>query len=196
MCTDVTGSHIQSCVTVNGAGNDTLTSGQRSALGSQFHDFIANHNGADLSGNGKPVSAGAGVSQATASMVGAVSQFVGTAEMQAGGESASNWSKISGIRIDSPGANGFVGALTAAGMSNDGRTMIFTGTNPRGVQNLFSQPSDLARIMMHENNHGNRGDLFQYPGFHDFGIDLPARMMLHRFGLDGGCVGSWTDQRC
>ncbi len=194
VCTDVTGSNIPSCVTVNGAGNNTMTNSQKSELGDQFHDFIAANIGEDITNYGKHVYDANGNSMSSsninASMLRAVSQFVGVAEVSEGDASAARWKGVVGIQYNRGGPR------PTAGLDPD--NVIEMNSL---IDQFMNSPSNPARIMMHEKLHfGEPTTQFEafrsWLYYHQI-LDNQAKSLLKASGLaGGGCVGYVGFSRC
>jgi len=192
VCTDVTGSHIQSCVDVDANGNgDTkdhdLTSTQIASLGNDFHSFIVDHNGENLSANGLPVN-NIGATEQTENLYRAVSQFVGTAR---GGWGDGQWSLTVGTRSALEAAAGPDHkpppgpAWSYSLMGGLAGRHIYAAGDAEGML----RPSNISRAILHETLHSQATsvmDMIIYSfGGHER-LDSQARQLNKDYGF-GKC---------
>ena len=196
VCATATGTHVQSCVGVDGNGdgdvNDhDLTRQQVASLANDFRGFILNNNRNNISRSGATVF---GQDQNEENMTRAVSQFVGAA-MRAGHWPRGMQLQITnseGIRVAEYGAGlpGFSGRGTWA-YSDPLSDVIYLNRDQRGhMQN----PSWLARTLLHEQQHFFLRDYNRHQ--HEL-MDSNARSLLRSFGLDGGgCPAIGTYPAC
>jgi RHS repeat-associated protein len=142
------------CIKVDGDGNgtaepDDLTRDQIRRLERSFAGFIRQHGttgGRDISGFGRRVTEGdQWAPEGAADMLRAVSQVVGYAANQAGGEFARKWAGVGGIQLNRNRAFGFA----AAGLSDSNHILFLASFSSRN----YSNPSLLGRIMIHESLH-------------------------------------------
>lgn len=193
VCTSVTGSNIPACVGVDGNGDgnykdNDLSRGQKSSVASAYHGAIVANRGRDISASGKPVS---GTASATdQAMTRVASQFVGNALTRGGGELGRIWRQMGPIT-----ANKDVGPIAsllnwqpAAGVPlgwRPGRSISISGHRGGLFNSSIYNPSDLARILLHEPRHYLNGGVYLGAGAH-LSLDAAAREQLAREGLGGG----------
>ena len=186
VCTDSTGSHIPACVDVDGNGDGNskdhdLTMSQIESLGNDFHSFIVNHNGDDLSKNGADVF-GDGATSQNGNFIRAVSQFVGSA--------SGGWNGV-GIQMGNSKTMRVLSGNQNLDSSDAGIATVLNNHPVIGlntdVSATFASGGNAARALLHESLH------LKYPGFeftvssHQW-IDTEARRLLKVYGLgDGGC---------
>ncbi len=188
-CTEVTGSQIHACVTVDADfdddGIDDLSRSQLRSLGNQFRGAILNNRGADISDAGEEVTQGGGATTGQAAMVSVATQFIGNADPGA-------FDETDQIYV----GNDYEGAASAPGVFyqdrpsyqgiNGYRGTLLISTHARWARH-FDNPSQLARVLYHEALHPHLGTLFGWGPGH-VGLDDAAKRFLRRNGLlHGGC---------
>jgi hypothetical protein len=196
-----TGTRVPSCVDVDADGDgesddSELNSVQRSSLASAFGAFIQNNRGADLSRSGVFVSGAANPQELN--MVRAVSQFVGYAFQQQGGDIATTWNSIDAIfaRTTFLSFTARAPAFLAESESGGRIVIVITGRSVGGfARNPYESPGDLARLIIHEPLH------LLYPRGLSLGqhqeLDARARNLLSGWGLAGsGCSAGFGFPGC
>jgi hypothetical protein len=171
-----------------------LTDGQINQLERAFSGFISRNNGRDLKSFGKSV-IGSETSD-NKNMVRAVTQFVGAAASDAGGQIRQNWAEIPVVRVELPGQIRSLESIPpwnrpAAFMAREDNSMAFTGWYDG--RNLFGSPSNIARLMIHETMH-RRDDWTTSPLLGPFAhqwLDQDAKSFLQQQGLAGEGCWAW-----
>lgn len=190
------------CVGVDGNGDrntkdEDLSFGQVESLARDFRGFILKNAGASLAANGKEVT-GEGEEEDKA-FVRAVSQFVGTAAKQEGGEFASQWRGLSSIEVRQSWSSYVRWAAASGPDGMGGRGIVISGNYQPENGNYFSSPSNLARILIHESLHTgmNDAEAFWENWVVHQPIDTRARGYLKKYRLDGGgCVAAGGFPAC
>jgi hypothetical protein len=188
VCTTETGSHIPSCVNVNG-DKKTLTSGQKETIGNNFRGFIVRHNGQDITRYGAEVSGG---SQGDQDFISAVSQFVGTL--------TGGWA---GVDIDLGSSRHMSLDFSESGSSwnrefsssDAAYSSVMGGEKLTGVntehRETFAKAGNAARTLMHERVHwlwGGDKQAVNVNGSAHQALDAEARARMKAGGLSsGGC---------
>ena len=199
VCTQMSGSRIRACVGVDGNGDgnvsdNDLSSSQKRTLGNNFHNFIQNNNGTNLSSSGLPTSGTQYSQTGKVNFIRAVSQFVGYA-LGSQVSTGNLWNNFSDIIVGS-----YPGSLKAPAQVNkgDGPYTIFV-SNAARYSSTFRNGSFAARLLFHETLHPQYGWANLLPFVHRR-IDYRARNILRFHGLDGGgcpaLEGFPSDAKC
>jgi RHS repeat-associated protein len=185
-CTSVTGALIGACVTVdadfNNDGRDDLSGSQLGRVGSDFHGFIQNHQGQDISNAGKPILGDATLPDKAITSV--VSQFVGASVT---GAAARQWANVVNINASARHYTGeaarYVPYRDSTGRDL-GKGTIYVGGRVGWFFGgyAYDSPSNMARTLLHEMGHTPTAPLTW--GEHNR-IDGRARGWLRAYGLDG-----------
>ena len=198
VCTAVTGSRIEACVGVDGNGDGNvkdrdLNSSQRSRIESDYRGAILANRGRDISGYGKPVVVAGG---ADGTIPRVASQFVGAYLNRMGGAPLASWNRVDHI---------YVGPLdlpSSRGPDRSGRNLDTIGINANWRGGILStSPSNAARALFHENDHGwmpnNAYSWLEFFTGRHAAIDDRARRDLKASGLGGGgCVANMAFPGC
>jgi RHS repeat-associated protein len=174
-----------SCVWVDGDGNgitheNDLSERQKAEIARAYAEFILANAGRNLAAYGKRVTRSGGT-ESMEKMARTASQFVGAAMTDAGGQDASDWAAINGIRLD-------LHEFRGGGYGNLSDTnWVWLMGNTSG---LYDSPSDIARLILHEVDHngddpGMLGWIIGRLGG-ESATDARARQQLRSYGLDGG----------
>jgi hypothetical protein len=184
------------CVWVDGdndgnADEDDMSESEAASFRNDFAGFIARHGGrlgspTNLTTYGLAI--GGPLTRHEATMARVTSQFVGAGLSLQNLTWASTWRQTT---IQAKSDRGFFGSLigeTDLGtmrLNPDGTyTMSLTGQRAHWFSSIYSHPSDLARIMLHETIHGSYPFDLTYYQHHQ--LDSRAREWLGRLGLGGG----------